>query len=362
MVGYSNITYFFKYSIKYAFVFVLYILFVCNQTAIGQDIVVGKKALIQSEILNEKREIWIHIPQSYYNTGIQPATYPVLYLLDGDWQFQYLVAAQEALSGGMYNYMPEMIIVGIANTDRSRDLTPTNGFVIHSGEKIHTTSGGADRFWAFIDQELKPYIQNNYRTNDYNLLTGHSFGGLFTIYSMLTHPKSFNAYIAIDPSIWWDNKYTFNLAKESWNKLELNGTVLYLAMANSDPTEKDKLGHSETIKDFSEDFLSAKNNNGLRSKWEFFASEDHGTISLPAIYSGLKYIFKGYCVPVKKIVNQPNIIQSHFQQVSDSIGFTMHPTELWLNQIISYCKKVKKEEAVCELELYKAKLYPSKVK
>ncbi len=352
---YKRINSYKGYSIKIHLLLVINLM-VAN-LCFSQKIQVGNKVSIHSKVLNEEREVWVHLPQSYNDTTTKPAHYPVMYLLDGDWQFYYPIAAQEALSGGMYNYMPEMIVVGITNTDRSRDLTPTNGFMMHTGQKIHTTSGGADQFLQFIHQELKPYIKDQYRTSGYCMLTGHSFGGLCTLYAMLSQPKMFNAYIVIDPSIWWDNKYVYQMAIDNWENMDLKGTTLYMAMANIDPFEEDKLGHSTCIQNFCNQFLTKPNSNGLRSKWAFFENEDHGTISLPAIYSGLKYVFEGYCVPVKKVGDHPEIVQQHFKQVSNSIGFDMYPPEIWLNKVIRYCKKVKKDDAVKILELYKATLY-----
>ncbi|MFP3594919.1 alpha/beta hydrolase, partial [Chryseobacterium sp. SIMBA_038] len=73
--------------------------------------------------------------------------------------------------------------------------------------------GGSENFVKFMQEELKPFISKNYRTQDYSVLVGHSFGGLFAINVFLSHPDYFNAYVANDPSLWWDNKVTLSRTK-----------------------------------------------------------------------------------------------------------------------------------------------------
>ncbi len=336
----------------------LYLLFlIVTPTSLkAQDINIGLKHQLFSKILDEKRTVWIHLPESYNDTINYPEKYPVLYLLDGDWQFHSLVAVQESLTGGYYNYMPEMIIVGVLNTDRSRDLTPSKGKVIHNGKVIYQTSGGADNFMKFLSQELRTYIDTTYRTNGYNMLEGHSFGGLFTIYTLITKPQLFNAYIANDPSLWWDNKYVFHLAKKNWSKIALQGRILYLSLANHNNSEKDKFEHTLSIEEFGKNIL--KKQKTLRFKWEYFENEDHGTVSLPASYAAMKYIFKGICLPVKQIPENTNLITEHFNSLSDSIGFNIRPSQQLIANMISYCKQVDKAKSAEELLQYMIQLYP----
>lgn len=322
-----------------------------------EKITVGSKYQIFSNTLQENREYWIHLPTSYNDTSTQPAKYPVLYLLDGEMQFQYLVAIQEALSGNFYNYTPEMIIVGVVNTDRTRDFTPTKGNVIHNGEIIYNTSGEANDFTIFLTKELRKQIDNNFRTNGYNLLTGHSFGGLFTIHTLLTKPTLFNAYIANDPSLWWDKKYTYHLAEKNWDSLNFNGRCLYVSMANYDKSKSDKLEHSLTIERFCKEFLSKSHT--LRCKWEYFTNEDHGTISLPATYNGLKYFFNGLCLPIKKIPATPSLVTTYYNQVSDSIKFQLLPPETLVAQLANFCIKVNQNQSAKKLLELNIKNYPN---
>lgn len=98
-------------------------------------------------------------------------------------------------------FMPETIIIAIKNVDRERDFRVT---------KIKTrrvnTMGGGKNFLNFIEKELISYVDKNYRTEPYRTLVGHSLGGLLTLNSYLDKSSLFDAYLSIDPSVWWDEK------------------------------------------------------------------------------------------------------------------------------------------------------------
>ncbi len=325
----------------------------------AQEINIGTKHIIKSEILNEDRELWISLPSSYNDSTYAPASYPVLYLLDPDFYFESMVAVREALTSGLYNYMQEVIIVGINNTDRSRDLTPTNSSLIHSGIEIHKTSGGASDFLAFITEELIPYVDSNYRTTGYRLINGHSFGGLFAFFVLLESPQTFNAYLIHDPSIWWDNKALYKEAVQKWPAINLNGRILYLSMAYNDTTRKDKLEHSQTIHAFYENILSKTPTKGLRYHFEYFKNENHGTIFLPATYNGMRYIYKGMCLPIKQIPNNPELIKEYYNRLSDSLQYTILPTEKIVNEIAEYCTQRKSLQSSLILYQLNINNYPS---
>lgn len=118
------------------------------------QISIGKKITIFSNVLNEKREIWISTP-TYYSDNAD--TYPVLYLLDGESHFKHVSTAVEYLSSNLR--IPQMIVVAITNTDRIRDLTPLHSLEGLDGKKdsvLFETTGGASNFIRFIREELVP--------------------------------------------------------------------------------------------------------------------------------------------------------------------------------------------------------------
>src|SRR4051794_22189907 len=173
-------------------------------------IVIGKIDSISSKILNEQRKVWIYTPDMTSGDHTPGRRYPVLYLLDGDAHFLSVVGLVQQLSQANGNTVyPEMIIVGIPNTDRTRDLTPTH--VISDLPAMDSnssrTSGGGENFVAFLEKELMPHIDSAYPTAPYRILVGHSFGGLTVMDVLTNHTKLFNAYIAIDPSMWYDHQH-----------------------------------------------------------------------------------------------------------------------------------------------------------
>jgi len=163
--------------------------------------------------------------------------YPVAYLLDGDAHFYSVVGMIQQLSQVNGNTIcPEMIIVGIPNTDRNRDLTPTHSDVDRSmgiDSSFSKISGGGKQFMAFIENELMPYINSTYPTQPYKSLIVHSFGGLMVMDALANHTKMFNSYICIDPGMWWDKMNFLKASEKALNEKNFEGKTLYLGIANT---------------------------------------------------------------------------------------------------------------------------------
>ena len=165
-----------------------------------------------SSIVNgQEYVLQISLPAGYDTTDKK---YPVVYLMDSQWDFPLLTA----LYGQQYydGFVPEMIIVGITwggnhpNPDslRARDYTPTN-------EKRLPQSGGADKFLSVIKNEVFPLVKKNYRVDENDkTLVGCSLGGLFTMYTLFTHPEMFNRYVAASPAFTWDNKILYKYEEQ----------------------------------------------------------------------------------------------------------------------------------------------------
>src|SRR5688572_22967214 len=164
-----------------------------------KDIVIGERLVIRSEILNEDRTILIGKPNNYDQGS---AKYPVLIVLDGDSHFHYVTGLATTLARN--SLIPDLLVVGILNTERARDLTPPalDPRVVQAVP----SSGGAANFRSFMADELMPWLDENYRTHPYKILIGHSLGGLFAIDTLLDEPELFDAYIAISPSLQWDEQ------------------------------------------------------------------------------------------------------------------------------------------------------------
>ena len=251
-----------------------------------KELVIGQVDSLYSNILKEQREIWIHLPEDYDSTK----KYPVIYVLDTYQHFYVIVGMLKRLLPWR---LPESIVVGIRNTDRERDLTPTN-VPFHRARKSET-SGGASHFMKFVDEELKPFINKKYSTENLNTIIGHSHGGLFVLYAYLYNKDSFDNYIAIDPSLWWDKEHLVKSTQSQINKNSYKEKSLYVAVANSIGesmdtvnVRKDRAVITEQIRaNLKFHDILVKNRKKIDFEWEYFKDEDHGSITVPAQYNGM---------------------------------------------------------------------------
>ena len=268
---------------------------------------------VYSEILEESREFWIKFPENYNPSNSDK--YPVVYLLDGFSLKRDLVTIYENYWG---HYLPHMILVGISNkSNRIRDLT-TSKIKMRRGQEMNKDTGGAEKFTRFIEEELIPYIDKKYPTTPYRTLIGHSYAGLFTINILINHKHIFRNYIAIDPSIEWDNQKLLNEAKQKLNSENFEGKSLFVSLAaeqlhmwNEEITMENIMKDTSeftlfarSIIDFST-FAASQKESGLNFSWKVYNEDLHGTVPLPTIRDGLVFLFKWYQFKSPQKYNNP---------------------------------------------------------
>jgi predicted alpha/beta superfamily hydrolase len=164
--------------------------------------VLGIVDRIQSAELGEPRSLNVYLPEGY--SPDSGARYPVIYLLDGsaNEDFVHVTGIVQFLT--MIGRMPKTIIVGIANVDRKRDFTfPTT---VEKEKQDFPTTGGSAKFIAFIEKELQPFVDGKYRTSGSAVLIGQSLGGLLATEILLKKPALFTDYIIVSPSLWWSGE------------------------------------------------------------------------------------------------------------------------------------------------------------
>ena len=294
---------------------------------------VGQRFVLHSKILKEDRPYLVYVPPSYDNSKYLPQKYPVLYLLDGDSQLPWASGVVYFMSAGInFNYqIPELIIVAIPNTDRTRDLTPTHTLHDFSGKvnPSQAATGGGDNFLDFLQEELIPHIEAEYRTQPYRALVGHSFGGLFALHALLSRPQLFQAYLAMDPSIWWDNQVLTRRA-EAMKTNEFPGPV-YICMSdgNAAPAPWEIAIH-DLVKS-----LRTKSPPGFRASLEYFKSENHVSLPLLGLYHGLDFVFEGYS-PNGDEWDKAAALSAHFKQVSEKLGYSVLPPEKYVDELGSW--------------------------
>lgn len=315
----------------------------------GAQIVIGKVDTIDSKILHEKRAVWVYVPEVSDKTQ----RFPVLYILDGEEHFHSAVAIARQFSG----VVPYMMIVGITNTVRERDLTPTHvqpDDLVNEGDA--RISGGGEDFLRFMQQELMPHINATYPSADYKVFSGHSLGGLTVVNAFVHHTNMFNAYIAIDPSLWWQHQTLLKQAQAMLPAAKLDNKVLFLAIANNIPAgmdtlsvQNDTLNKGSILTRSAIKFLHAlgTNNNGLRWGAKYYPGERHGTVEMLAEYDALHFVFDYYHFSTREFDNNPNMnidsfVTAHFNNVSKNLGYKVLPDEDLINQLGYTCMGLNK--------------------
>jgi predicted alpha/beta superfamily hydrolase len=273
----------------------------------ADPVVIGSKFQIESKALAETRTYFIHTP-SKYKSG-QDA-YPLLILQDPESEFTLAAAAVDMLSEN--GRIPPMIVVGVKNTNRTRDMTPSRPAKASGG-----SAGGADKFLAFIADELLPAIDRKYRTRPYRVLVGHSLGGLFAVYALMNRPDVFQGYIVISPSLWWDDQALVKASPPFFAAHKDLRADLYLTMGSEG---QEMLGGAWKLSAV----LEESKIPDLRWQFKRSPDEDHGTIPYLSIYEGLEAIFKGYRIadPIE-LFDQAGLsgLDRHYEEVSKRLGY-----------------------------------------
>lgn len=186
----------------------------CQSTAQTSDPVPAHETFtIDSKEVGEVRTMNVWLPEDYETSGL---SYPVLYMPDGGVQEDFPHIANTLSELIKTKKIPPVILVGIENTQRRKDLTPPTQ--VEKDKEIAPVVGGSSEFRAFIQNELIPEINNRYRTTSEKGIIGESLAGLFVTETFLLHPEMFDFYIAFDPSLWWNDHNLVKTAKENLAK------------------------------------------------------------------------------------------------------------------------------------------------
>ncbi|QYJ88445.1 alpha/beta hydrolase [Shewanella halotolerans] len=242
-------------------------------TASGSAIIAGYEYSHDSREFKAPRRYMVSLPEGYHGNTRH---YPVLYVVDADFQFQHVSAL--ALHLARMGKIAPMIVVGIANQGQSDYLYATT-WKSDEGEAF----GGADTFYRYLTKELVPTIDKQFRTNPHKALAGYSLGGLFTLYAMTQVNSPFDAYLAMSPSVWYDKMHYIELLKQRLQKAPIEAP-LFLTLAN-----EQEMGVDELVG-------SLKGYDEQKIHWQFkqYPDENHFTTALPALNDGLLFLSPDY--------------------------------------------------------------------
>jgi predicted alpha/beta superfamily hydrolase len=242
-------------------------------------LVIGETFTLQSKVLGETRRINVYFPPGYADEpNLQ---FPVLYMPDGGLAEDFLhVAGLVQVSVGNGTMRP-FVLVGIENTERRRDLT---GLTLNEEDKkIAPRVGGSDAFRKFLRNELMPDVKRRYRTADETAIVGESLAGYFVIETFVLEPDLFKTYIAIDPSLWWNDGAMVKIATERLRAQSKSDKALWFAASR------------EQRGDAIERFAWAVQANappGLQWHYEPMPEERHSTIYHPAALKAVRAGFR----------------------------------------------------------------------
>jgi predicted alpha/beta superfamily hydrolase len=240
-----------------------------------QPLSIGETVEIYSTILEESRVLNIYLPYGYSADSLKK--YPVIYLLDGSMyeDFIHIAGLVQFASFPWINLIPESIVVGISNVDRKRDFT------FHTEDKDlikeFPTAGFSAAFIGFLENELQPFVENNYNTDTLNILIGQSIGGLLATEILFKKPDLFDNYIIVSPSMWWNNESLMKFKPKSYHTLK----SIYIAVGKEDEI---MVREAEELYDKIK-LISSEN---TRIYFQYFPDQNHGDVLHLAVYDAFE--------------------------------------------------------------------------
>jgi len=239
---------------------------------------IGEIHSFRSQILGEKRILNIVLPGQYD----KQKAYPVIYLLDGSVNEDIIHISGLVQFFNMMFQMPGFIVVGIANTDRKRDFTfPTS---LKDLKEKYPTTGGSAAFITFIENEVQPYINSNFKTTGIRYLVGQSLGGLLATEILLKKPWLFSHYFIVSPSLWWNNESLLDESKSLLQNQPDTARYVYVSVGSE----------GRMMESAAEKLVKTLKKSGKKNLVVDFMplpKENHATILHNSMYEAFKILF-----------------------------------------------------------------------
>ncbi|PCI61272.1 MAG: esterase [Gammaproteobacteria bacterium] len=234
-----------------------------------------------STIFQGKRRYMVSLPENYYASDRH---YPSLFVIDGDFQFQHTSALVTNLA--RMGKIPPMIVIGVANQGQN-DYLYTTTWPIDKKAKDSSDYGGAKQFSHYLNSELLPIIDHDFRTNSQKALAGYSLGALFTSFEMMQKNTAFNAFLAMSPSAWFDD---YALPKKLSNYINTSKNPLpdfFISVAN-----EEEMGVDKTVAALKQTIKNSQKKALKNWHWQFkhYPNESHFSTAMPALYDGLTFL------------------------------------------------------------------------
>lgn len=323
----------------------------CHDSAAAAPVSGGEQLRLPSKILGETRTVFVSLPESYARGARR---YPVLYLTDAQWQFEHTRAAASFLARN--GLIPEIIVIGVTNTDRTRDLYATRSDFKQGSRTIpFPTSGQADRFLDFVEKELIPWAEARYRVAPLRILAGHSAGGNFALHAMRVRPALFQAIIAASPWLAWDDRKELHQLVPFVAGPGVEVRTLFLTCGGEGA---EMAANLDTLKSA----LRARADTTLRWDSAAYPGETHDSVALKSYYDALQMIFEGWSVPRDPQTNllsgSLDDMKEHFARLGERLGCPLPPPESTINELgYQYLQDSQLEPALAAFR-YNTEVYP----
>lgn len=272
------------------------------------DFTIGSTYTISSDVLEQERQVHIYLPDSY-STGEQK--YPVLYILDGQWHFTNGVAIQQSLR--VPDRLPEMIVVGIQNANPLR-----RSLFWNEREKFH----------QFLEEELNPFLANQFRVSDDRVIFGWEAGAYFACYALLHEKQLFNAAIVTNGG-YMDEEMLNNI------KTSAQSPPKQLFIASSIRDIYSIQGVDEMVQ-----VLENEVPTPLRWQSQQFNDEIHESLPYLALYHGLNFYYHNYnslvfsSIKAYEDAGGMDYLQRYFQERGERYGFSTEIDNSTKNSLI----------------------------
>ncbi|MBS3797583.1 MULTISPECIES: alpha/beta hydrolase-fold protein [unclassified Pseudoalteromonas] len=300
---------------------------------------------LYSTVLSEQRDLLVHLPNNYKEN--KTLNYPVLYLLDGQRNFAHTIGTLDLLNQS--SLAQEMIIIAIKNTHRTRDFTPT----YDQSYNEWGISGGADDFLDFIEKELIPYVNKKYRANNFKIVSGHSLGGLLSIYALQSRPELFQAHFAFSPSLWWHKQVIFKEAESFLNNSSKLNTYLYVNMGSEG-------GHMLSSYERYTKLLNSHNRKGFKFNSDLDTSETHNTTALAGHSLAFQKLYASLRPGHETIAKGIPAIKEFYKKQSEIYGYEIKPSYGSINRVAYNALEEKDFATAISIFKENAKNYPYK--
>jgi predicted alpha/beta superfamily hydrolase len=285
-----------------------------------------------SSNLKEERTISVSLPIDYNENNKK---YPVLYVLDGEYIFDYAKGTVNFLTND-FGYLPEMILVGIPNTDRDRDLfvslNPEDGYL---------------NFVNFLKNEVFSIISDKYRINEFNILFGWSSGSGICSYLLATEPDLIRAYILTGSGL---GKRFESFMKEKITKSYFQDNVFLYVNTEAGPREP-------LLRKF-ESLIDSLMPNNMKYKFEI-VDQSHVESMQVGLADGLKFILSDFIIPTEKSKKGFKEILDYYSELKTKYNFEFSIPAGAINESSGILYFNDKKDDAIELLKYGIDLYPN---